>query len=132
MRTTIGVGVVLLLMVVIAGYMIVNKPHRSVDVDEFIPIGARRLYMAFRSNEALANGVYLDKVVQVDGSVSAVLANQDGEQVVLLEGGDDLYVISCSMVEETADIKPGMSVKIKGICTGYLSDVIVVRGRLVK
>lgn len=132
MRTTIGVGVVLLLMVVIAGYMIVNKPHRSVDVDEFIPIGARRLYMAFRSNEALANGVYLDKVVQVDGSVSAVLANQDGEQVVLLEGGDDLYGISCSMVEETADIKPGMSVKIKGICTGYLSDVIVVRGRLVK
>ncbi|HEU5147015.1 MAG TPA: hypothetical protein VFT90_09880 [Chryseosolibacter sp.] len=132
MRTTIGVGGVLLLMIVIAGYMIVNKPHRSVDVDEFIPIGARRLYMAFRSNEALANGVYLDKVVQVDGSVSAVLANQDGEQVVLLEGGDDLYGISCSMVEETADIKPGMSVKIKGICTGYLSDVIVVRGRLVK
>jgi hypothetical protein len=131
MRTKLLAGSILLLTIVVVGYRIINKPHRSVDAEDFLVIEADQLFAAFKDDETKANELYLDNVVQVSGMVSEIMANQDGRQVLLLNGGDDLFGVSCSMEEENKSIRPGMKVTIKGICTGYLSDVVITRGKLV-
>ena len=131
MRRTIIVVIIAVMLMTIGGYILLNKPPRSVETEDFIQSEATDLFEAFQKDEADANAVYLDKVVQVRGTVSEVMVNQDGATVVVLKSGDDLFGVSCSMAGEHNTIEPGMTVTIKGICSGYLSDVIVTRGVLV-
>lgn len=115
----------------VVAYRLYNKPHRSVEEEPYVSVSAYELFSAFEANEAEANKRFLDKVVQVDGTVSEILSNQDGESVLLLKTGDPLFGISCTIKGGIADIKPGTPVKVKGICTGYLSDVVLTDGLLV-
>lgn len=127
----IGALVVFALGSVVA-YRLYNKPHRSVeDESAYTRISASALFSAFDRNEAEANMKYLDEVIVVDGTVSEIFSNQEGEPVILLKTGDPLFGISCTMDGGIANVKPGMRVKVKGICTGYLSDVVLTGGLLV-
>ncbi|HEX8038391.1 MAG TPA: hypothetical protein VF490_04550 [Chryseosolibacter sp.] len=116
----------------VVAYRLYNKPHRSVEKESpYASMSAYELFSAFETNEAEANIRYLDKVIEVDGTVSEILSNQDGESVLLLKTGDPLFGISCTIKGGIANVKPGMPVTVKGICTGYLSDVVLTDGLLV-
>lgn len=130
MRTIIVIVSVMLVSMAITGYLLLNKEHRSAESEDFIPVEANELFAAFESDEAKANQMYLDKVVAVKGIVSEIMVNQDGESILLLRTDNEFYGVSCTMVQKPKDIDTGTEVVIKGICTGYLSDVIVTRGVL--
>lgn len=121
----------MLVAIVIAGYTLYHKQHRSVENEKFIEADATDLFKSFETDETNANLKYLDNVVQVNGIVSEVLINQAGESIILLKTGSPLYGISCTMKNKPEGITPGMNVDIRGICTGYLSDVIIIQGMLV-
>ena len=110
------------------GYQYYNKPHRSVEDAEYVETDAVSLFNSFESDELNGNQKYLDKVVMVKGVVSEILSNQDGKTVILLNTGDPIFGISCTMSEAAGNVKAGMNVTIKGICTGYLSDVVITEG----
>jgi hypothetical protein len=109
------------------GYKMYNKPHRNVEAAKGIAIAATQLITAYENNEADANSKYLDKVLEVTGEITEVSKNQKAETVITLKG-TDMGGIICTL-EGTAvtEAKPGTSVTIKGICTGYLTDVVLVR-----
>lgn len=88
------------------------------------------LFSAFEDDEKAANAKYLDKVVEVDGTITEVGKNKQGKITISLEGGM-LFGTTCEMFEseklDQSKFKKGQKIKLKGICTGFLSDVVLVR-----
>ncbi|MBL7851687.1 MAG: hypothetical protein JNN04_12355 [Cyclobacteriaceae bacterium] len=110
-------------------YLYINKPHRSVQDEEALRISADSLFQAFASNEADANAKYLNKVVLVSGKVTSVETNTDGNTVIVLETGDLMFGVNCTLAEP-ANPAVGQEIVLRGICTGYLADVIITQAIL--
>lgn len=89
------------------------------------------LYNEFKNNEGEANRRYLNKPVEVLGKVIATNVSDKGIITVELESGDPMGVVSCELdpTATHATTKPIVqdNLRIKGICTGYLTDVILTR-----
>jgi hypothetical protein len=119
-----------LFVVVATGvYFYVNKPHRSVRAEEALRTSADSLFQAFASNEADANSQYLNKVIVVSGIVTSVETNTDGKTVIVLETGDLMFGVNCTLAEP-ANPAVGQKILVRGICTGYLADVIITQAIL--
>lgn len=117
-------GIVLLAAACAVYYYVMNKPHRSVSDEAGLAIAADSLFKAFSSNEQAANTAYLNKILRVKGKVKSVDRNTEGKQVIVLDTGDLMFGVNCTM-EKEATVKEGDDVVIKGICTGYLADVVI-------
>jgi len=120
----------LILVIVIAafGYYSYTKPLASVsDMAIDVSLSAEELLLAYEADESQANIDYLDKVVSISGSVSHV-ENKDGISTIYLNTENELSYIICQL-EDSKTMLPaeGSSITIKGICTGYLMDVVIVR-----
>lgn len=86
------------------------------------------LLAAFQNDESEANSLYLDKVMSISGSISAIDAG-NSSTTITLETGDLMSKVVCEMAEghSSGQLKVGDAVRIKGQCTGFLSDVIMVK-----
>ncbi|MFM7357526.1 MAG: OB-fold protein [Sediminibacterium sp.] len=115
-------------------YWIFNKPHRDVSKEKGIQLSAQQLYEAFRKDEAVANGFYLDKAIELSGTVADVSTNQEGQKVVNFSTDDPFFTINCTFKTDPGNLQPGDSIVFKGICTGYIPDasVVINEGVLVK
>ena len=116
---------------VFIAYKIYNKPHVNVaETSSDISLSANDIIKDFSSDENTANSKYLEKIIEVSGTISELkIENEKG--IVSLKTNDDFGSILCHLsTEETKKIttlKEGKTIKIKGICTGYLMDVILVK-----
>ena len=88
----------------------------------------------FRTNEASANSQYLDKAIELTGTVADVSTNQEGQKVVNFSTNDPLVMINCTFKTDPGNLKAGDSITFKGICTGYIPDanVVINEGVLIK
>jgi len=123
--------IVLLAIVSVAvgfGLYSYNKGPRDLSAEKAdVSMSANALLTAFQSDETAANGLYLDKVVVVTGTISAI--EKAEVSTITLETGDLMSAIVCELAHPS-DIDgrtEGEEVKIKGQCTGFLSDVILVK-----
>jgi hypothetical protein len=122
---------IIVLLGIFIGYKMYHNPHinvaeKSVDIN----ITANTLLANFSSDETKANTKYLDKIIAVKGMVTNVEFN--GEKAAIsLQTKDDFGSVVCYLVKEevkkSAAIKEGQEVILKGICTGFLMDVILVK-----
>ena len=113
---------------------IFNKPHRDVAKEMGIALSAQQLYDSFRTNEASANSQYLDKAIELTGTVADISTNQEGQKVVNFSTNDPLVMINCTFKTDPGNLKVGDSITFKGICTGYIPDanVVINEGVLIK
>lgn len=109
-----------------AWFFVWNKPKQNVKDAKAIPVMASSLFAEYQTNEKTANRKYIDKVIEVTGEVNNVAKNTEGKTVVLLKTGDLMFGVNCTL-EEDAKISNGEQVSLKGICTGYLTDVVLIR-----
>lgn len=84
------------------------------------------MFAQYEDNDDEANRKYLDKVLEISGMVSDMESNQDQMPVLVFATNNPVFGIRCSLSQYTPDVKPGDSVRVVGICTGFLSDVMVV------
>lgn len=109
-----------------------TKPVASLENSKAdITVTAAKLMADFESDEAAANEMYLDKVVEVSGVVSEVKSSETGVTVIL-ESESMMGGVTCGFKEGSLSLaelsqEVGSSMKIKGQCTGYLMDVILER-----
>jgi len=92
-----------------------------------VEITAAELLSQFETDEVAANELYLDKIVMVTGPVESVSEDSIGISVYLKEN-DAMSGIICSFdraAGEIESVEKGITVKIKGICSGYLMDVVM-------
>lgn len=121
-----GIAIVLFILFLLV-YLIWNRPARDIEQETpAVKIEADSLYKVYSSNEKYANKIYLDKALLVSGIVGAISKNADGKTVFFLQTSDPMFGVNCTM-EESVKINQGDSVQVKGICTGFTTDVILIR-----
>ncbi len=123
----------ILLAVGIYYYVFVYAVHnkRQVSDQVAILITADSLTANFTSNETLANATYLNKVIQVSGVVIETGVNQEGKTTVTL-GTEGAFSNVFVTFKNKETLKKGDVVVVKGFCNGFLSDVVLVDGIVVK
>jgi len=107
-----------------------NKPHVDiVKAETEIRISSKNLVSSFILDESVANAKYVEKVVEVEGMVKEVNFLND-RYTVFLDGGDTFACLMCDMNADqerwASRIKPGQTIRIKGICKGFLVDTILL------
>jgi type II secretory pathway pseudopilin PulG len=131
MKRTILIIIIVIILAAVAVYLYVfRKTEASVASREAdYSVTANDLVNAFETDENAANVKYLDKVVKVQGTVAEINENNNEISVILREPGTTSGV-TCSFDESALKkdrLKSGQKVFIKGICTGYLMDVVLNR-----
>lgn len=133
-KIIIGVLVLAIIGAFVA-YKIYNKPHIDVaDTAADVTISANTILNEFSSDENTANTKYLEKIVAVKGEISEAKIEKE-KGIVTLKTNDDFGSVICHLSEEStkkvAALKEGESITVKGICTGYLMDVILVKSEII-
>jgi hypothetical protein len=117
------------------GFYLYNKPaERTVSADAEFTVQAPALFSEFENNEGQANSKYLNKVVAVQGKVLSIAKGDSAGVSITLEAGSEMFGVSCLVPEvgETANLKEGDNITVKGLCTGMLMDVVLVKCRVEK
>jgi hypothetical protein len=110
-------------------YFIFYRPthfKRDVAEEKGIAITAAALVKAYQDNEANANTQYLNKAVEITGEVSEVKPDAEGKPTITLKSEDAFSNVYCTLKQATPGIDTGKTITIKGVCTGFLSDVVVI------
>ncbi len=116
------------------GYYMYNKPVASLENKRpDIEVAAAKLITDYETDEKAANDIYLGKVVQVSGKI-ADITSEEGKMKIHLETENPISVVTCEMEDssKTGSLKTGDDIILKGLCSGYLSDVILVQSNIVK
>jgi hypothetical protein len=129
-------GIILALAGVGYGWYAYQKAPPDIrDQKAGIEITAIDLLKAFQQDEMAGNAKYVDKVLIVAGKVTDVQTDSSGQATVSLQTNDLLAAVTCSFYQDdegVKKIKAGSSVRIKGICTGMLTDVVLNKCSLVE
>ncbi|MEI8134762.1 MAG: hypothetical protein WCH46_06745 [bacterium] len=101
-----------------------------------IAISAPNLLAEFAKDENLANKRFLNKVTSCRGAVKSIDKDQTGSVSIALETGDLMANISCELdprhIGDAAKVRVADTITVTGICTGMLSDVVLVQCSFVK
>ncbi|PQJ13074.1 hypothetical protein CJD36_004840 [Flavipsychrobacter stenotrophus] len=100
------------------GYKMWTKPHPKAEDQKGIAITTVALAKEYGADEKAADAKYLNKVIEVSGTVGETEKNQDGGLMVILQTEDPTAGVQCTMREKTATVNKGQNLTIKGFCSG--------------
>ena len=136
-KVIIPLAVVLLAVagILLARNYIFRPASTSVEDEKTdISLEAATLLRAFEENETRANAEYLDKVVAITGIIGEIYQDEQYTTLTLKEPGA-FSGISCtfenSSLEDT-DFSIGEEIRVRGLCTGYLMDVVLIKCVLIE
>ncbi|GHE72736.1 MULTISPECIES: OB-fold protein [Roseivirga] len=124
--------IIAVVMAFVAAYIVYDKmlstgpkmKSRTVEAS----LTAEALYNAFETDENKANTLYLNKVVQVEGIVTAIHQSAEAKPVVELET-NGFGLLKCTLEDSNEltnhSLTDGDRVVLKGECIGYLLDVLL-------
>jgi len=140
-RTIFLLAAIICIAAAITGYLLWNKPHKNVKDATAVEVVSTDLYHLFTTDSAKANKLYVDKVILVSGQVEKIAVNQQSQSIIMLNSGIPGAYINCTMENMSGGIQEHSNIRIKGICSGYISgdadmglpgDVFVTRGYISK
>lgn len=114
-------------------WYIFNKPHRSLEDAQTVTVSADTLLAAYLRDEKLANIIYLDKALAVNGEIAELTTNQSGQSVIILKTQDPMSGVVCTLQETPLTVlQTGEKVRIKGFCSGFITDVVLRDCQIIK
>lgn len=124
MKKWLIVLAVLIGIAVFVSYRMYNKPRTDLhEAQAAFSLSASELVEAFASDEQQANTQYLGQILEVRGRVSELIEEENAFGIIL--DGGDLGTVYCAFVEQPDGVATGRSVTVKGVCSGYLMDVVL-------
>ena len=140
----LGILAVIIFIIAILGFIFIKfYIFRKSDVSVAskkpdIEITATDLVKNFEADEKSADAKYLSKIILVKGIIDNIADTKTDtipEITVYLKEKGSTSGVMCSFDKSTYKkdiLKPGDSVHIKGICNGYLMDVVLNKCAVVK
>ena len=116
-------------------YRSYNTPHINIVASATdITLTADQIIDDFSSNETKANKRYLDKIIEVSGIISEInLVKNKG--IITLKTTQDFGSVLCHLPEDASQyiqsLSVGHKITLKGVCTGYLMDVILIKSEVI-
>ncbi len=135
-KTIFKIAVLTLLALVTFSVFMYNKPHKNIARSKpSLFLSTDVIVSDFENNESEANTKYLEKVIEVKGTIANI--EQAAEQtIVTLATTESMGGVMCYLPHATNQYLEKLNVadvvKIKGVCTGYLMDVVLVKCVLIK
>jgi len=85
------------------------------------------LQKAFEDNEAVSITKYVNKIIEVTGTIESVKAGEGNITNVALKTGSELSSVICTLSPQSgpAPLVSGNEVTIRGECSGFLMDVLM-------
>ena len=126
----IALGVVLLLVIVIIGVALYYYNLKPKDLREEKPdffLSATELQQAFDLNEADATTKYVNKVVEVTGEILSAKPGEKDSYNIALKTGNESSMVNCNfpVLSDPEAFHVGDSITLRGVCSGYLMDVLL-------
>jgi len=108
-----------------------NKPAVDItNLEADLVINVDEILKDFQKDEEKANLKYTDNIIEVHGEISKI-STIDGNATITLKDNEFDANVICNVQpqenKEALQLKKGDLVSLKGICTGYLLDVIMVK-----
>jgi hypothetical protein len=101
-----------------------NEDLSNVKAD--IKISAANIIHEYEANDSASNQNYLGKIVEVDGNIKKVEADDKGFYTIVLGDTSSLSSVRCSMdstyQKDAAKLVVGSSTIVRGSCTGFNKD----------
>ncbi|MEM6344022.1 MAG: hypothetical protein AAF927_09080 [Bacteroidota bacterium] len=115
-----------------AGYYMFQKEHDNLaDLEADYSLTAIALFHEYEADESKANGIYLDKLIQISGTLAEKSKLGESEVVLFIRPEEEIFGVSCAFSGADAKaalaLDEGTEISIKGICTGINMDVNLVR-----
>ncbi len=99
---------------------------RDVADEKGIAVSSKDIVKEFQSNEAASNTKYINKAVEITGEIAEVKKDQTGKTTIIIKSDDAFSNVFVTLKQTDQQPKTGANICIKGICTGFLSDVVVI------
>jgi hypothetical protein len=119
-RNIFSIFIAMIVIAAVIGFMMWNEPHRDIKDSTALKTTAVVLYSNLTKDSARMKSKLVNQVVEVSGEVKNVLKNQKGDQIILLKTNTSGGSINCTMEEKISNVKPGDTISIKGLCSGYI------------
>ena len=89
---------------------------------------------AFEENEKVASEKYINKIIEVSGEIASAKPGEKGTVNVTLKTGSELSSVICTFptVSDTIILKPGNQITLRGVCSGFLMDVLLNNCAVIK
>ena len=97
--------------------------HTKTDIQ----VDSKKLLSSFMDDEVSANFTYVEKTLEVVGIVEKI-STLNNRHTIFLQGEDEQAFVICDMepteIDKIKTITPGQTVRLKGVCKGFLMDAI--------
>jgi Tfp pilus assembly protein PilE len=107
----------------------VNKDLQGAKADMALP--ATTLVKEYSANEAIANKKFLNKIINVKGKIHSIERDSLANVTIFFESDDPMSSVSCQLdkthVDQVSKLHVGDSISVVGMCTGFLTDVVLTR-----
>jgi len=126
-KILLAAAALVLMAAAIAWYLFTKKFDNTATLKADYTVNAMDLIAEFKSNESAANKKYAEKIVAVNGKITAVEA-ADTTLNLKMANADGSYILFAFQQEDQAavkQVKEGDSISIKGSCNGgSFSDIL--------
>ena len=103
-----------------------KHPDTSKAKPDFV-VTASTLQKEFEDNEAAASSKYINKIIEVRGTIASVTPADSTHINVSLKTGSDISAVICTF-KATGDhskFLTGEEITLRGECSGFLMDVLL-------
>jgi hypothetical protein len=126
----IAIGIVLFLAIAGIGtglYLFNMKPRDLSKARPDFIMTSIDIQKAFDDNEGSATAKYVGKIIEITGEISAVKPGENSSVSISLKTGSAISSVICTFpaANKPAGAEPGKQVVIRGVCSGYLMDVLL-------
>jgi len=95
-------------------------------------ITATELVKAYQTNETKSDSLYNGKIIEVSGVVKESKKGDDGKTTIILQSSDSTAGVTIDLKGTVEPLTVGVQTIVKGMCTGFLSDVTLNEGEIIK
>jgi hypothetical protein len=125
MKTYVKIGIFVVsfiaLSAILAALYLYNLKHTDMAKarPDFV-ITAAAIQKEFEDNETIASAKYINKVIEVTGTVASVAQTGDNLNISL-KSGNDISSVICTfpVIKDPSKIKNGDIIVIRGECSGF-------------
>ena len=127
----VGYFLILIILLCGIGYYLYNKPNSSLGnkKPDYV-VSADQLFGEYEKDENAANKKFNGKVVEVGGDIQSVNKEPNGQESISLKTTSGMFGVICkvdSTINLGAKAEVGQPIIMKGLCTGMLMDVVLIR-----
>jgi hypothetical protein len=130
MKPFVKIALFVVLFIAVAGILaaliMYNKKHPdTAKANPDFVVTATALQKEFEDNEKTASARYINKIIEVSGTITSVTQDDSAHINISLKTGNDMSSVSCTFLTKAhqSDFVTGNDITLRGECSGFLMDV---------